>query len=163
MLKIRSQELANCVFTPLICQKFPGGFALTPSSIGRAPFMRYVHKRRSQVRLTAHIVHEWINVSEISRISIFQSWQLWGNQIGWTTDLKATSGKTFIETLAGALWYNDGHHDGLGARACHVPSMLNQFQSLNKPELHKKRKVLRILKEMKHIHRNYLLFRLVRT
>ena len=38
--------------------------------------MRYVHKGCSQVRLTAHIVHEWINVSEISRISIFQSWQL---------------------------------------------------------------------------------------
>ena len=39
--------------------------------------MRYVYKGCSQVRLTAHIVHEWINVSEISRISIFQSWQLW--------------------------------------------------------------------------------------
>ena len=36
----------------------------------------YAHKGCSQVRLTAHIVHEWINVSEISRISIFQSWQL---------------------------------------------------------------------------------------
>ena len=95
------------------------------------------------------------------------SW-LRDNQIGWTTDLKATSGKTFVETLAGALWYIDGHHDGLGAQACHVPSMFNQFQGFNKPELHKKRKekeVLRILKEMKllHIHRNYLLFRLVGT
>ena len=29
------------------------------------------------MRLMAHIVHEWINVSEISRISIFQSWQRW--------------------------------------------------------------------------------------
>ena len=67
------------------------------------------------------------------------SW-LRDNQIGWTTDLKATSEKTFVETLAGALWYIDGHHDGLGARACHVPSMFNQFQSFNKPELHKKRK-----------------------
>ena len=38
--------------------------------------MRYVHKGCSQVRLTANIVHEWNNVSEISRISIFQSWQL---------------------------------------------------------------------------------------
>ena len=66
----RSQELANCVSTPLICKNFPQ----TPSSIGRAPFMRYVHK--GCLRLTAHIVHEWINVSGISRISNFQSWQL---------------------------------------------------------------------------------------
>ena len=83
----RSQELANCVSTPLIFQHFPGlrPWTLlgesppppqTPSSIGRAPFMRYVHKGCSQVLLTAHIVHEWINVAEISRISIFQSWQL---------------------------------------------------------------------------------------
>ena len=72
----RSQELANCVSTPLICQKFPGLRPWNPSSIRRAPFMRYVHKGCSQVRLTAHIVHEWINVSEISHISIFQSCQL---------------------------------------------------------------------------------------
>ena len=58
----RPQELSNCVSTP--------------SSIGRASFMHYAHKGCSQVRLTANIVHEWINVSEISRISIFQSWQL---------------------------------------------------------------------------------------
>ena len=74
-LRLHTANLPNS-YGPLPLDPEGGGAQNAPSSIGRAPFMRYVHKGCSQVRLTAHIVHEWINVSEVSRISIFQSWQL---------------------------------------------------------------------------------------
>ena len=59
--------------------------------------MRYVHKGCMQVHLMAHIVHEWINVSEISRISIFQSWQLCLREHNNPHDHFAVAGKTMLK------------------------------------------------------------------
>ena len=58
------------------------------------------------------------------------SW-LRDNQIGWSPAYAPTNGKIFVEDLAGALWYIDGHHDGLKARGCHVPEMFRKFSGFH--------------------------------
>ena len=67
--------------------------------------------------------------------SDFQTW-LEKRKVGWLATQVQTHGAPFINTMAEALWYVDGQHDKLHARACTVPAIFQQFSGYNKPEKH---------------------------
>lgn len=65
----------------------------------------------------------------------FQTW-LEEEKIGWLAGHVDTHGAPFINTMAEALWYVDGHHQKLHARSCAVPELLQRFSGYNRPEKH---------------------------
>ena len=62
------------------------------------------------------------------------------NDLGWSYESVQSQGGRFVNILTDVLWYIDGHHETLKARACQVPAEFEMFVGFNTPEKSKHRK-----------------------